>query len=445
MCTLQPSRKTLIPELLSHGMNIANLCVHQYPNSLKEYSKLVSILRSESKSKKLPCCVNVDLCGPSIIFRHGDKINKKKELKKGTVLKVAFTTKFNDDEKMKSHDLLFIGQNIPKTLRKVKKVKLDGGQVHGELQSTTLEGTELKITKGGFISQYRTVVSTEAEISANILSCLSEDHVKFAVKHADSISVAVRSAVDVERVVQMFLKQGKKMFIIGKIESKISLQNLQEIINACDGICINREELGTVLPVQKVCSFQKYIIHLCNIKAKPVVTFSGVLQSMVTEPDPTRAECTDVANAVFDGTDCILLHEPMAEGAYPMDALDTLNKICISSEVAFDHATHFNKLMTRKRTSEKKKDSDAEKEAIRAEAVASSAVKTSFDLESPLMIILSSSGHSARLISKFRPKAKILCITRTTSVERECLFSHGVHTLISTAKDDQDCLQAGVT
>jgi len=184
---------------------------------------------------------------------------------------------------------------------------------------------------------------------------------------------------------------------------------------------VARGDMGVEIPGEKVALAQKMIISKCNIAGKPVVTATQMLDSMIYNPRPTRAETSDVANAVFDGTDCVMLSGETAKGKYPIQSIETMVTICREAEKVLDHTQTFAALRAHAKT--------LGPEFIN-EAIASSAVKTAFDLRASLILCLTESGRTARLVSKYKPRMPVLCATTDEQVARQCLVLRGCYPMV---------------
>lgn len=223
----------------------------------------------------------------------------------------------------------------------------------------------------------------------------------------------VRSADDIATVRKLLGNRGRQVKIIAKIENQEGLENFDQILEATDGVMVARGDLGMEIPAEKVLLAQKLMIRSCNLKGKPVITATQMLESMTKAPRPTRAECTDVANAVLDGTDCVMLSGETANGEYPVEAVKTMASICVEAEGAIN----YEKLYTAMRNTVNLARS-APLET--PEAIASSGVKTAIDLGAKMLIVLTETGHTPRLVAKYRPQAPILVLTAYPEIARQC-------------------------
>eukprot|EP01129_Flabellula_baltica_P000493 TRINITY_DN10498_c0_g1_i1.p1 TRINITY_DN10498_c0_g1~~TRINITY_DN10498_c0_g1_i1.p1 ORF type:complete len:522 (+),score=153.06 TRINITY_DN10498_c0_g1_i1:76-1641(+) len=243
----------------------------------------------------------------------------------------------------------------------------------------------------------------------------------------------INNAQDIEVIRGLPGVKENDVKIIAKIESKEGLNNIKEIVEVSDGIMVARGDLGVEIPIWKVTNAQKMIIRECNIAGKPVITATQMLESMTSNPRPTRAEVTDVANAVFDGTDCVMLSGETAAGMYPIQTVQIMRKICRETEINLPYRklylsvrelVHENKQwMTPSKGSFYRNTPDS---IIMTESIASSCVKTAWDLNAGVILSVSSSGSTARAVSKYRPHIPIICITNDPRTARRCLLTRSV-------------------
>jgi len=221
----------------------------------------------------------------------------------------------------------------------------------------------------------------------------------------------VRKGEDIDFIREVLGDKGKNIKIIAKIENQEGLENYSKILDKTDGIMVARGDLGMEIPIEKVFLAQKMMITKANIAGKPVVTATQMLESMITNPRPTRAECADVANAVLDGTDAVMLSGETANGEYPNDAVRMMANTCLEAEAMIDFDANFEAIRHKVL---------ATKSMSIAESVASSAVKSSWDIKAKLIVVLTESGTSARLVAKYRPSVPILALTADPQVMRIC-------------------------
>lgn len=245
-----------------------------------------------------------------------------------------------------------------------------------------------------------------------------DDLVEFGLKQGVDIIAAsfVRKASDVENIRDVLGPKGAHIKIISKIENHEGLHNYDEILAASDGIMVARGELGMEIPPEKVFIAQKWMIEKANIAAKPIVTATQMLESMIKAPRPTRAEASDVANAVLDGTDCVMLSGECANGDYPINAVSIMSKICVEAEKTINYKRVFNDIKMYTPTP-----------VSTAEAVAAAvcaAVVEQKDIS--LIVVLTESGKLAKLVSKYRPEVNILACSINASAVRQMNTMRGV-------------------
>jgi len=236
----------------------------------------------------------------------------------------------------------------------------------------------------------------------------------------------IRQAANILAIRDLPGVKGQGIKIIAQIESQEGLDDFDNILEVSDGIMVARGDLGVETPLEKVTTAQKMMIMKCNIAGKPVITATQMLESMVFNPRPTRAETTDVANAVFDGTDCVMLSGETARGKFPVETVLMMSRICNQAELVIDYRELY-----------KQRRKHVNPPISIPETVGSSAVKTCWDLMAQLIVVLTETGNTARLVSKYRPHCPILCVTHDETVARQLVITRGtVPFCLSTMKDE---------
>eukprot|EP00163_Fabomonas_tropica_P014968 TRINITY_DN2727_c0_g1_i3.p1 TRINITY_DN2727_c0_g1~~TRINITY_DN2727_c0_g1_i3.p1 ORF type:complete len:295 (-),score=101.97 TRINITY_DN2727_c0_g1_i3:115-999(-) len=237
----------------------------------------------------------------------------------------------------------------------------------------------------------------------------------------------VRKRADVHEVRAHLVdagQHGKKVMIISKIENLEGVRNFGEILEASDGIMVARGDLGIEIPAHKVFVAQKMMISRCNIIGKPVICATQMLESMVKNPRPTRAEVSDVANAVLDGADCVMLSGETAKGKHPVEAVRTMSEIASEAERVVQSQLLYNNIRNLNPSP-----------VPREESVATSAVNAAYELRAKAILVLTNSGRTARLVAKYRPRCPIIAITKTPCTARQLCITHGVRAVLYQGDD----------
>jgi pyruvate kinase len=233
----------------------------------------------------------------------------------------------------------------------------------------------------------------------------------------------VRKADDVLEIRKVLGLPGRNIMIFSKIESEEGIENFDEILEVSDGIMVARGDLGIEIPIQDVYLAQKMIIRKCNIAGKPVITATQMLESMVVNPRPTRAEVTDVANAVCQGTDCVMLSGETAKGKWPVECVKMMGDIIRTTEMSLDYYNEFQKM----HAATVEANASSKGKNIVQEAVSSSVVKTALDINAAVLTVLSHTGATARAVAKYKPHRPVICITPSDQTARQLCLSRGVY------------------
>jgi len=418
VCTIGVNNSVeFLEELIKAGMNVVRMNFSHGDHKFHETT--LNNARKAAKNLNVVIGIMLDTKGPEI--RTGDLKDGKKEvtLTKGSEFKLL-----TDIEKFKegSEEQVYVDyQNIVNVVKKGERVLIDDGlisclviEVGDNYLKTIIENTGKLGTKKGC-----NLPGIKVDLPA--LTKRDKEDLAFGVKNGvDFIAASfVRKKADVEDIRKELGKKGSNIKIISKIENLEGLENFDDILNDSDGIMVARGDLGVEIPLEKVVLAQKMMIAKCNILNKPVITATQMLETMIYNPRPTRAEATDVANAVLDGTDCVMLSGETAKGEYPVLAVKTMAQICQSTEEYFDYDVSYFSI----RKAVKKKFG---KDIGVAETIASSAVKTSGELEASLIITLTESGTTSRLVSKYKPKSKIIAVTQHEQTARQLQITRGV-------------------
>jgi pyruvate kinase len=380
----------------------------------------------------------LDTKGPEI--RTGKLKDKTVRLEAGKTFYFTTDQSFVGDDKMVALSYM----ELPLNVLPGHIILVDDGNLqfkviesdHKSLITTTiLNGGVLKETKGVNIpgADLRHLPAVSEKDISDIL---------FGVKNdIDFIAASfINRKSDVEMIRNIPGVREINIKIISKIETQQGIDNFKEILEVSDGIMVARGDLGVEIPIESICNVQKMIIKECNIAGKPVITATQMLESMMNNPRPTRAEVADVANAVYDGTDCVMLSGETAAGKYPVESVTMMRKICRETEKTLSYRNIYTSL--RKMVHQMKEWSPST--TTITDSVASSAVKTSWDLNASLIIALTESGSTARLVAKYRPHIAILCVTPHAKVSRQGLVSRGIIPLLLEKKSNQNQIDIAI-
>jgi len=401
----------MLLKLIDGGMNVARLNFSHGDHAVHA-NTLANIRAASAERPNSNVAIMLDTKGPEI--RTGFLENGKSvELKKGSTLEITtdYSFKGTSSKIACSYMSLCKSVKIGSTIlcadgaltMKVKEI-LETSILVEMLNNGTL-GERKNMNLPGVVVDLPTITEKDRD-----------DLVNFAVVHSvDYVAASfVRRAEDVTTIREVLGVRGRSIKIISKIENQQGLENFEEILKVTDGVMVARGDLGMEIPAEKVFLAQKLMIRKCNVAGIPVVTATQMLESMIKAPRPTRAECTDVANAVLDGTDAVMLSGETAGGEYPIEAVETMASICKEAEGAIN----YDKLYVAMRNTVNLSMNNAALDT--PEAIASSAVKTSIDMGAKLIVVLTETGRTPRLVAKYRPSVPILVLTAHGSIARQC-------------------------
>lgn len=305
------------------------------------------------------------------------------------------------------------------------KILIDDGLFTLEVIGKDPNSLTCKIISGGVLTSKKGIAVPGVELDLPFLSDVDKEDIKYACSHdGDFLALSfVQNKDNILEVRRLLEENGRKdMLIISKVESISAINNLDDIIEYSDGIMVARGDLGVEVPIEKLPIIQKDMIKKCRMKEKFVIVATEMLASMYTSPRPTRAEVTDISNAVLDGTDAVMLSGESTTGKHPVEAVDYMAKICKEAEKFDEYAEHFN-IVPRDVT----------------ESIASSVLTSTNNLDIKAIIVPTSGGHSARVMSNLRPKTIILALCPNEKVARRLSLNYGIYSVIvSINHDDMD-------
>jgi pyruvate kinase len=415
VCTLGPATDSLstLKALLEAGMNVARLNFSH--GSHKEHLERIKRFRQACEETGKAAALMLDTSGPEI--RTGQVAGNLVELLSGQdFLLTSRPVEGNQHQVSITYDQL-AGSVTPG-----QTILLDDGLIRLQVVKVQQFDIYCKVLNGGVLTNRRGVNVPGASLPFPVLTEKDKEDLRFGVQQqVDMIAASfVRSAQDVKTIRAFLNELGGKQFIIAKIESQEGVNNVKDILAQADGLMVARGDLGVEILPEEVPLVQKDMIQLCNQAGKPVITATQMLDSMMRNPRPTRAESSDVANAILDGTDAIMLSGETAAGQYPLEAVQTMSRIAEKTEASaiwqkqFDH--HFTVLSSETNTIS---DSVARAACLLAEKIQAKAILTS-----------TNAGFTARQISRFRPQSTIIATTPHAYVARQLQLSWGVTPLM---------------
>jgi pyruvate kinase len=399
ICTVGPAcnSEPMLRDLMRLGMDVARLNFSH--GSHEEHALNIKRLRRAAEQENRTICILQDLQGPKI--RTGRlKGGVPVTLKPGT--HVTITPR---DIEGTSSVISTTFQGLAREVKPGARILLCDGLI--ELRVIRIRGqdVECEVINGGQLGQHQGINLPGIALSIPALTDKDRADLEFGLKHSvDMLAISfVRSAADVREVKQIIANHGSDLPVIAKLEKPQALERLEEIFEASDGVMVARGDLGVEMPPEKVPVIQKYVIRRSAEWRKPVITATQMLESMIENPRPTRAEASDVANAIFDGSDAVMLSGETATGRYPREAVSMMSRIVVEAE---GNSGDFTQPRRRR-----------ERHSITvAEAICESVSHAAEDLRMGAIAVFTETGNTARMISKYRPKAAIYAFSQMLPV-----------------------------
>ncbi len=418
VCTMGPATEDeeVLRQLILHGMNVARFNFshgsHQYHRSMIEK------VRNLSAELGIPVAILLDTKGPEIrtgLLEDGKKV----AVKTGDTL-VVTAQETSEDFRGTSEHISLDYLNLPSEVEKGSIILIDDGLIGLEVDHVEGQDMYCVVTNGGEIGEKKGVNVPNVNVGLPSVTAQDRADIMFGCELGiDAIAASfIRDAKAVEEIRNICIEMGApNVMIFPKIESALGVQNFDEILHVSDGIMVARGDLGVEVPAAQVPHIQKTIIKKCAEHYKPVITATQMLDSMQRNPRPTRAEVNDVANAVYDGTDCVMLSGETAAGKYPVDAVRTMSDICKETE---------------KYVKENKNYYDRHGVRNVNGATGFAAVEMADRVNAKCIIVPTHSGRSARLVSKFRPKVPLYAMSPSEEAVRRTCFYWGVYAFRTT-------------
>jgi pyruvate kinase len=408
VCTIGPASGSaaVIERLIRAGMNVARLNLSH--GSHQDHARLIATVRRAAHRLSVPVAILMDLPGPK--YRTGPLQGNAVELRGGA--RVVLTTRPITGT---AHEIPVNLPTLPQDVKAGDSVLLDDGAMQLRVQRTDATDVVCRVVVGGTLTPGRGVVVPGMPTSGPFLTPQLREHLDFAIaQQPDYLALSFVSVAEDVSQVQGFLRQrGADIPIVSKIERGQAVTHLEAILRLSDGIMVARGDLGVDIPLEQLPIVQKEIIRQCNQLGKPVITATQMLESMVTAARPTRAEVTDVANAIFDGTDAVMLSAETSIGRYPVQAVAMMAKIASTADA---HLPFEGMLLVKGTLLEPHID----------DAISYDACRTAQQLGAKAIVAFTHSGSTARRVSKCRPRVPILALTADERVSRRLQLSWGV-------------------
>jgi len=426
VCTIGPvSREPdFLVDMIAAGMNIARMNfshgTHEYHGqTIANVRKAVEKFTSE-RGYDPSIAIALDTKGPEIRtgILEGDDGRKEVTLEMGAQIKITTDDQYKDKC---SQNILWVDyKNITKVLSPGKRIFIDDGLISVIVRETGENFILGEIENGGNLGSRKgcNLPGTDCDLPA--VSEKDEQDLLFGVEQGVDMVFAsfIRDAAGVQAIRKVLGDKGKDIKIISKIENLQGCMNVDEIIEESDGIMVARGDMGIEIPPEKVFIAQKQLIAKCNKAGKPVICATQMLESMVKKPRPTRAEGSDVANAVLDGSDCVMLSGETAKGDYPIQCIKTMASLSREAEACLWNSRFFEELM---------RSDQALAGAMDATKTTSvSAVQASYISQAAAIVAITTSGRTAKICAKFRPQCPIIAVTRFPQVARQMQLHRGI-------------------
>lgn len=410
----------ILREMIAAGMNVARLNLSH--GSYEDHQTLLDRIRDTADAMAVPVAIMVDTRG--IEVRTGKLQDSTVELLSGEEF-----TLYTDGRMGSRLGVSVTYKNLPAEVGPGTPILLDDGAIELEVVSVTDHSIACQIIHGGVLKESKSVNLPDTELAISAVSPEFKDDIVREIRFAadnevDYLAASfVQSAEDIHRIREILLETDRYIPIIAKIENKAGIRHLEEIVDAADGIMVARGDLGVELPLAEVPVFQKKIIRTTVLNGKPVITATEMLASMERNPKPTRAEASDVANAILDGTSAVMLSGETAVGKFPVQAVRTMSTLAQRAEASLREYGYLQKI-------------NMDPVNIISEVVSQSAVNMAHQLNATAIFSLTERGFTSRLVSKNRPDCPILAVTFSNQVVRRLCMNWGVIPMLYEGGND---------
>ncbi|MGO2497579.1 MAG: pyruvate kinase PykF [Vibrio litoralis] len=428
VCTIGPKTESVekLTELANAGMNVMRLNFSH--GDFEEHGNRIANLRQVMKNTGKQLAILLDTKGPeirTIKLENGDDV--------ALVAGQDFTFTTDTSVVGNKNTVAVTYPGFAQDLKAGDTILVDDGLIEMEVVATTDTEVKCKVLNNGDLGENKGVNLPGVSVKLPALAEKDKADLKFGCEQGVDFVAAsfIRKADDVKEIRELLCANGgENIQIISKIENQEGVDNFDEILEASDGIMVARGDLGVEIPVEEVIFAQKMMIEKCNRARKVVITATQMLDSMIKNPRPTRAEAGDVANAIMDGTDAVMLSGESAKGKYPIEAVTIMAQICARTDRALKAELGSRLDSPRLRITE---------------AVCKSAVETAEKLAAPVIVVATEAGKSARSVRKYFPTAKIIAVTTNTKTAAQLCLSKGVTPIVvESINDTEDFYRQGM-
>ena len=422
VCTLGPASDTeeIIGAMADAGMNVARINFSH--GTHEDHAKKIAMIKRVREKKNVPLPILLDTKGPE--FRIGTFREGKVLLREGD--EFTFTTENTEGDDTR---VSVSYSHICEVMKPGDKILLNNGLMIFEVKEVKAPEVVCRVVVGGELSNRKSMFFPEKDLVLDYLSEQDKSDLLFGIEHqVDFVACSFVSRAQDILDVRKFLEEhgGADIDLIAKIENRSGVNNLEEILSVSDGIMIGRGDMGVEIPYEELPDIQKTIINACRIAGKRCITATEMLESMIKQPRPTRAEISDVANAVYDGSSAVMLSGETAAGAYPVEAVAAMAKIAVQAE----NRSQFIQTV------------DESEYLIRglSDALSHSACLLARDVKAKAIVVCTRTGTTAKMVSRFRPMIDIVGMTTDERSYRKLALSWGVYPALSEEYGSVDVL-----